>query len=397
MPKNKAPARKKPAAAPEDKDDALIQKLSDLALDLVEQDEDALIDDVRKQKESELNKLIKRSIFQKKDELLYEALERTRDADLAAFQLLRERIEEYSEVIVTARGDGKNVEINAFVIPVFARTVGGLDPEHCFQDQDAFDLLTRSLQEAGLESKDAKVVLVNHAYHPDEIDGIIYSHINDMVRDAHAAMVDMRGAAMPAIVRSFTGWPATQFGPDDEAVELRFLMGFALKTTDDAFYRVPEDEEGIDAYFTARAERFERWTEQVLPLVKRCLAAPGAEIDINFQYQDLFHGGKERGIAEYMMLQMMSELNFVLDQANIEPAKVKAVVGPVDANGGMLLRVNLHAAADNALLGFAEKPWSLVRDLEEEIADVGDALATIGIESIAVAEGFDGNGNALGV
>ncbi len=86
MPKNKAPARKKPAAAPEDKDDALIQKLSDLALDLVEQDEDALIDDVRKQKESELNKLIKRSIFQKKDELLYEALERTRDADLAAFR-----------------------------------------------------------------------------------------------------------------------------------------------------------------------------------------------------------------------------------------------------------------------------------------------------------------------
>ncbi len=59
-------------------------------------------------------------------------------------------------------------------------------------------LLTKSLQDAELESTDAKVVLVNHAYHPDEIDSIIYSHINDMVRDAHAAMVDMRGAAMPA-------------------------------------------------------------------------------------------------------------------------------------------------------------------------------------------------------
>ncbi len=174
-------------------------------------------------------------------------------------------------------------------------------------------------------------------------------------------------------------------------------MGFALKTTDDAFYRVPEDEEGIDAFFTARAERFERWTEQVTPLVKRCLAAPGAEIDINFQYQDLFHGGKERGFAEYMMLQMMSELNFVLDQKNVEPAKVKALVGPVDASDGMLLRVNLHAMEGNALLGFAEKPWSLVRDLEEEIADIGDALATIGIETIAVAEGFDDQGNALGV
>ncbi|HXA47306.1 MAG TPA: DUF2863 family protein, partial [Burkholderiaceae bacterium] len=380
-----------------EKDDELTQKLCDLALDLAEQEDSDEMSDALRQQESEFNKLIKRSIFQKKDELLYEALERAKYADIGAYQLLKERIEETSEVIVTARDDGKNVEINVFVIPMFIYTIGGLQFEDCFEDQEAFELLSKSLQDGGLESPDASVVLVNHAYHLDEIDAITFSHLNDMVRDAHAAITDLRGAATPAIDRSFGPWPEGQFGPEDQAVELRFLLGFALKTTDDAFYRIPQDEAEMEAYFEARAERFERWTENIVPVVKRCLVAEGTEIDVNFLYQDLFHGGKDRAIAEYFMLQMMSELNHRLDQHGIDVAHTKAIIGPTEVRNEMVLRVNLYTSADDALIASSEKPWNLGRDLEDEIADVQDALATIGVTSLAIAAQFDAEGLALDV
>jgi hypothetical protein len=311
--------------------------------------------------------------------------------------LLKERIEEASEVIVTGREDGKNVEVNAFVIPLFAHTIGGLDCGNCFHDQEAFDLLTRSLQEAQLESPQAKVVLISHAYHLDEIDSITFSHLNEMVREALASMVDMRGAAIPAIERSFSGWPESRFAPGDQAVELRFLLGFALKTTDDPFYRIPEEEAAADAYFEARAGRFEQWTQHIAPIVKRCLVTGDTEIDVNFLYQDLFHGGKERGVAEYFMLQMMSELNQGLDECGVDPGSTKAIVGPADARGDTLLRVNLHASADDALLVSAEKPWSIGRDLQAEIVDVYDALTTIGVASLAIAVQFGPDGQAIDV
>jgi hypothetical protein len=401
MPKNKPPAPRKSNnkssnSSPE-KDDELMQKMCDLALGLAEQEDSEEMSDALRQQESEFNKLIKRSIFQKKDELLYEALERAKYADIGAYQLLKERIEEASEVIVTARADGKNVEVNVFVIPMFVYTVGGLQFEDCFEDQEAFELLSKSLQDAGLESPDASVVLVNHAYHLDEIDAITFSHLNDMVRDAHAAITDLRGAATPAIDRSFGPWPEGQFGPDDQAVELRFLLGFALKRTDDPFYRIPQEEAEMDAFFEARAERFERWAEQIVPVVKRCLVAEGTEIDVNFLYQDLFHGGKDRAIAEYFMLQMMSELNFGLDQHGIDAASTKAIVGPAEVRNEMVLRVNLYASAGDALIASSEKPWNLGRDLEDEIADVQDALMTIGVTSLAVAARFDADGLALDV
>jgi hypothetical protein len=397
MPKSKRPAPRKSSASPEAKEDALTQKLCDLALEIAEQEDGPAMTESLRQNENDFNKLIKKSLYQKKDESLYEALERAKDADIDAYLLLKARIEEASEIIVTARSDGKNVEVNAFLIPIFVRTVGGLDIAQCFQDQEAFDLLTRSFQVAQLESQDATVVLVNYAYHPDEVDGITFSHLNEMVRDAHASMTNMRAAAISAIERSFRGWPESHFVPEDEAVELRFLLGFALKTTDDSFYRVPDDEAAADAYFEARAKRFERWALDVAPLVKRCLVTNDAEIEVNFLYQDLFHGGKERGIAEYFMLQMMSELNHGLSERDVSPDDAKAIVAPVDDAGVVVLRVNLYSQTDNSLLTSSEKPWSVGRALEDEIYDVHDALTMIGVTSMALATKFDVEGHAQDV
>jgi len=397
MPKNKRPVARKPQksnAAAEDNGDALIAKLCELAADLAEPDE-AQPDEVARRLEGELNRLVKRCIHQKKDEILYEAQLRLSEDNEESFRLLKQRVEEASEVLVTARADGKNVEINAFAIPVFVRTIGGLQREACFQDQEAFELLTASLQQAGLESADAKVVLVSHAYHVDEIDAITYSHLQGMVRDAHTALTGKGLVPTLEIDRSIGGWPASLFGPEDQAVELRFLLGFAYKTTDDAFYRVPDDEAAADAYFAARAERFERWAEQYAALVKRCLVQGNAEVEINFLYQDLFHGAKERGIAEYLLLQMMSELNALLDESGHSAEGTSAVAGVVEAPDGLALRVNLYAAGDGALLASCEKPCIQARELDDEFSDVYDALMTMGVATMALAKEFSDEGTAL--
>lgn len=391
MPKNKRPTPRKSAASPEEKDDAVVQQLCDLAITLVEREDDE--DDAQ----AELHKIIRKCLNRKQDDVLYEALERSKYADIDAYQLLKDSIDEASEVTVIRREQGAAYEINAFVIPVFARTDGGLHADQCFTDQDAFDELGKSMQQAQLESPDAKVVLINHAYHLDEIDSITYSHVSDMIRDAFTSMTDKKAAATPAINRSFGGWPDNLFRPEDQAIELRFLLGFALKTSDDAFYHVPADEAAMDAYFAERASRFQQWTETAAPLVKRLLVTDGADIDINFLYQDLFHGGKERGIAEYFMLQMMSTLNQALDQSGTPPAETRAVIGPVTLRDDIFLRVNLYKDADGALIASAEKPLGVVRDLQAEIDDTYDALSTIGVASLSIAAGFDAEGLGLDV
>jgi hypothetical protein len=193
------------------------------------------------------------------------------------------------------------------------------------------------------------------------------------------------------------GWPENYFEPDDLAVELRFLLGFALKSMDDPFYRVPKDEAGADRYFETRAVRFQRWTQEAAPLVKRCLVTDGSDIDINFLYQDLFHGGKERGVAEYHMLQMMTDLHHGLQMHGVTPENTNAIIGPTDIDGEMVLRVNLYAADDGALLASSEKPLDVVRDLQTEADDVYDALMTIGVKSLALALKFDEDGQAVDV
>jgi hypothetical protein len=396
MPKNKRPIPRKAHELAQDKDELVAQTMADLALDLAEQEDsetsDAMSAQLR-QKEVDFHKLIQKTLHQKKDDVLYDAIERAKDADIGAYQYLRSNMEEASSTVFIRQGDAPEMEINAFVIPLFVHSSGGLNEADGFQDQDAFDALVRSFQECELESAKARVVLINHAYDFNEIDRITYSHLNEMVRDAWASMTDKKAIALPALERSMAGWSATSFGGDDTAVELRFLLGFALKRADDAFYQAPADEAAADAWFAARMQRYQSWTQQVTPLVQRCLSAPSKPVTLNFLYQDLFHGGKEQGLAEYFMLQMMSEINQALQQNSIEAQQVSAVVGPDDIDGAMVLRVNLHGA-DGALLASTEKPLDLAADLQLEVDDICDALATVGVRTISVAMKLTADGQA---
>ncbi|MDC8758595.1 DUF2863 family protein [Janthinobacterium fluminis] len=394
MPKNKRPVPRKSSDTAEDKDEAVTQSLCDLALDLAEQEDSDSQSALLQQKDVELQRLIRKNLNQKKDEVLYEAIERAKFADVGAYQYLRGHIEEAASTVLVRREGAPTMEINAFVVPLFVHSGGGLKEEQGFQDQDAFEQLVRSFQQAGLESPKAKVVLMNHAYDLAEIDSISYSHLNEMVRDAWASMTDKKVTATPALERSIAGWSGAAFGPQDAAVELRFLLGFALKRADDPFYQAPEEEAAADAYFAARMQRYQAWTLQVEPLLRRCLAGPGAALEINFLYQDLFHGGKEQGMAEYFMLQMMAEVNAALQRHGVAPERVRAVVGPADVHGDMVLRVNLYDAA-GALLASSEKPLDLAADLAMEVDDVGDALGTLGVRAVAVARRFDEAGLAL--
>ncbi|CAN5280059.1 hypothetical protein BH11PSE11_BH11PSE11_07390 [soil metagenome] len=400
MPKNKTPSPRKSGEkslnASEEKQDVLIQRLCDLAIDLVEQEDREAMPDALLEKQDEIRKLIRKCIYQKKDTVLYEAIERVQYADSDAWQFLKMSIEDASAAITVRRDEGE-LEVNAFVIPLLAHTTGGLRREQCFQDQEAFELLIGSIKSAQLESPDSTVVLVNHAYHLAEIDGITYSHLNEMVLDALHSMTDKKLTATPAIARSMAGWPETYFEPTDMAVELRFLLGFALKKTGDDFYRLPKDEAGMEAHFIKRATRFQEWTLQSALLVKRCLAADPAAIDVNFLYQDLFHGGKESGIAEYFMLQMMSELNLDLDEHGVMPEDTGAVVGPADVGDEMVLRVNLYASRDGVLLASSDKPLGVTRDMQLEVADTYDALMTIGVKAVSLAMRFDAEGKPVDV
>src|SRR5450830_2102641 len=373
-------------------DEALVDKIANLAVELATEDE-ASPDLPNKQRD--LRRMVAKSLRQQQDDVLYEALERARDQEADAYPYLREMTEEAAEIVFFTRNE-RSYEVNAFVIPMFVRTSGGLDAEQNFRDADAFTELTASLKEAQLESAAAKVVLVSYAYHLDEIDAITYSHLEAMVRDAYAAMTDKKIKATPAIERSFGSWPPNRFGVEDTAVELRFLFGFTLKNTDDPFYTVPTDEAAMDAYFAVRAQRFQAWSETVVPLVQRCLVVAGREFDVHFLYQDLFHGGKERGVAEYFMLQMMSELDHGLQQSGVSGTQTDAVMGPVELDGVLSLRVNLYG--DNAqLVASVDKALDGGRDLDAELEDTCDALLTLGVQSIGLAERFNADGIAVNV
>jgi len=392
MQKSKRPAPKKSVESPEEAENALAQSLCGLALDLSRHKPGAV-----KATHDEFQKLVRKCLYQKKDDALYEALELAQETEADAFALLKETIEEESEIIVFKRDDGHDLEVNAFVVPLFAHASGGLHEEQCFQDEEAFDLLRKSIQEAQLESADATVILLGHAYHLDEMDRISYSRLNEMVREAFDSMTRKKAAAAPAIARSVSGWPENHFAPEDVAVELRFLIGFTLKKLDDPFYKVPKDEAAADRYFEKRALRFQQWAAQVAPLVKRCLVTDGSEVEIDFLYQDLFHGGKERGVAEYYTLQMMADLHHDLQSHGILPEQTRAIIGPTDLGGEMALRVNLYAEADGALVASSDKPIGIVRDLQTEADDVYDALMTIGVKSLALAMQFDADGQAVDV
>jgi hypothetical protein len=395
MKKRNQPGPAKSATAPEVQDDATIRTLVALALDLTGLgDYETLPEDLKK-KQADFQKTIRKCLHQKKDGVLAEALESAWEENSDAHTILKESIEEASEIVVFRRDEGPELEVNAFVIPLFAHSAGGLRAEQCFQDEEAFELLRKSFQEGQLESPQAKVALVSHAYHPEEIDRIGYSQLNAMVGEAFETMTRKKAPAAQAIARSMSGWPESGFAPDDSAVELRFLLGFALKTLDDPFYRIPGNEAAADRYFETRAERFREWSRQVAPLVKRCLATDGRDIEIDFLYQDLFHGGKETGMAEQAMLQMMSELQHALQASGVAPTATHAILGPAETGDGEVLRVNLYGSADGALIASSDKPIGAARNLQAEADDIHDALATLGVVSLALAIRFDPNGQPV--
>lgn len=384
MSKHKRPVPRKPSAAAEAEPEVLAQALADLALAVAEQEEGAGTPELREQ-EDQLLKLVRNALRKQNDELLYEAIECARDTDVGAYQYLRSQVEEAAATVVLRRAGAAEMEINAFAVPMFVRSTGGLKEDECFQDPDAFEELVDSFRVAELESRQAKVVLIRHAYDLDEIDSISYSRLHEMVREAAASMMEKKKlVAAPAIEGSIAGWSASVFEVADQAVELRFLLGFALKRADDPFYREPADEEAADAWFEARMERFRQWTLMAAPLVQRCLAMDRPALEVNFLYQDLFYGAKEQGMAELAMLRMMSAIAQALERAGAAPAQVKAVIAPAEVDGQMALRVNLYGA-DGAQLAAADKPLDLAGGLDTEVEDIRDALRTLGIEAVELA------------
>ncbi|WP_343585711.1 DUF2863 family protein [Herbaspirillum sp.] len=343
--------------------------------------------------QDELERMIRKCLRQRDDETLYEALEHLRFEDSRGHALLRAVVEESADVVLMRRGD-KEMEINAFLIPFLARTRGGLQAERVFADGEAFDSLRASLQEAGLESAKARVVLVHHLYHPDEIGALTYSDVEAMNRDAFASLTDKKVMSVPAIERSMRGWPANGFAADDEALELRFLLGFALKDLNDPFYAIPQDEAAADAYFEQRAGRFRAWAERHTPLMQQCLtgqSGEAAQCELHFMYQDLFHGGKQTGNAEYGMLQMMSELEHGLAQSGASTADTAAIFAVADEDGETVLQVQLRAAGK----ALAQSSLALDGDPHAQLLDAADAVGTLGVAQFRLADGFAADGSVL--
>lgn len=385
MPKNKRPVPRKPApeAAPQD-DDQAAQAMADLALDVAmpEEGDEAGTG----QKEAELERMVLNALRKKNDELLYDAIERARFSDVPAYQLLRAKVEEASGTVVVRRADAPAMEINAFAIPLFVHSTGGLKEAEAFNDAQAFDQLAASFGKAGLESEEARVVLVAHAYDPEEAARITYCQLNDIVRDAFASMTGKKLVATPALENSIRGWAPREVGAGDATVELRFLLGFALKRADDPFYAVPADEAAADAWFDARMERYRAWTVQAAPLVGRLLAANPDAIEVNFLYQDLYFGALRQGFGELETLEMMTRLNQALEAAGVAPQDAQARVEPVAEGDELLLRVALLGPG-GAQIASVDKPLDVDEDLEAEVEDVRDALGAIGVSLLDGARG----------
>jgi hypothetical protein len=92
---------------------------------------------------------------------------------------------------------------------------------------------------------------------------------------------------------------------------------------------------------------------------------------------------------------MMSDLNHALDERSVDAKNTRAVIGMADVDGETVLRVMLHATSDGNLVASSDKPLRDALDLHADIADAADALTTIGVASIAIAESFDAGGKPV--
>jgi hypothetical protein len=395
MPKNKRPAPRKSNNVREPDTSAQARELADLALEIAER-EDVPGFGSDDEREEELTAAVRKAVRKKRDEVLYEAIELARYTDPLACRILRGRIEEEAATWRLRREDGPEYEIDAFLVPLFVRSTGGLVAQEAFQDQEAFELLSASFQAAGLDSPSARVVLIRHAYDLAEIDHVSYSGLHEMLREAASSLLEKKLQPAPTIEASIRGWTGEPVAPDETAMELRFLLGFSLKRADDPFYRVPEDEEGSDAYFARRSERYRGWTVDMAPLLKRSLARDPERLELDFLYQDLFFGAKEQAVAELAMLALLSEVRRTLAAKDLEPDQVHAAVAPLDMGEHIVLRANLYALDGGQPWGSVEKPVDLAADLGAEVDELCDALLSIGLEGVSVAAGFSEDGHAEG-
>lgn len=394
MPKNKRPVPRPSSEQAEPDTDALAQSLADLALEIAEDEDDN--PEAQMAREAELLKMVRKALRKRHDEVLYGAIELARYADPEACRLLRGHVEEEAATLRIRREGAPEQEIDAFLVPLFVQSAGGLAEAELFQDEAAFGALLDSFKEAGLESGDAKVVLLRHAYDLEEIDGIAYGTLHEMLREAAASLTARKPAPAPLIEASMRGWSDSGFAPDEEAMQLRFLLGFSMKRADDPFYQVPAGEHEADAWFGARMERYRAWTVAAAPLVRACLAAEPERLTLSFLYRDLFYGAKEQGVAELAMLGTLSDVNRVLGEKQLEADAVHAVVAPVDGGGQIVLRINLYAVDGGPPWATLDKPVGLDGDLSAEMDDLCDALLTLGLEGVSVARGFSTDGHPEG-
>jgi hypothetical protein len=398
MPKNKRPLPRTSNNPREPDTASQAQILTDLALAIAEREEEPGFGTVD-EREEELLVAVRKLLRKKRDEALYEAIETARFTDPEACRLLRGRIEEEAATLRLRReadGAGADYEIDAFLIPLFVRSPGGLVADETFQDEAAFEELSRSLHAGGLEGSSGKVVLIQHAYDLAEVDHVAFSTLQEMLREAAASMLEKKLQPAPTIEASIRGWSGERFAPDESALELRFLLGFSLKRADDPFYAIPEGEEAADAWYAAREERYRAWTFQVAPLVRRCLARDPERLHVDFLYQDLFYGAKELGVAELSTLSTLSEVARTLAAKELEADQVHAVVAPIDAGEHIVLRINLYALDGGRPWGSVETAVDLAADLSVEVDNLCDALLAIGLEGVSVASGFSEDGHAEG-
>jgi len=399
MPRNKRPLPRT-SNNPREPDNAhMAQELADLALAIAEREEAPGFGSADERGE-ELLAAVRKLLRKKRDEALYEAIELARYTDPEACRLLRGRIEEEAANLrlrrENAKGNAVEYEIDAFLIPLFARSGGGLQAADTFQDEQAFEALANSFHPAGLESAGAKMVLVQHAYDLAEIDHVAFSTLQEMLREAANSMLEKKLQPAPTIEASIRGWTGERFAPEESALELRFLLGFSLKRADDPFYAVPSDEAAADAWYAAREERYRAWTFGAAPLVRRLLARDPDAVHVDFLYQDLFYGAKEQGVAELTTLGVLSEVARTLAAKDLAPDRVHAAVAPLDAGEHIVLRINLYALDGGTPWGTIETSVDLAADLGAEIDSLCDALLSLGLEGISVATGFSEDGHAEG-
>lgn len=318
---------------------------------------------------------VRAHLLNKDDDTLFDALERLWSDFPHAYWTLRDIVDEQASTVTLVREGAPAMEANAFVIPMFVESQGGLKAEQAFQDPDAYEALVASITSAGLESPSAKVVLVQHWYDLAALDRLTWSGVHELVREAAAAMSSKKLKAVPLLERSMVAAQARGFGPQDHAMELRFLLGFTLRRGDDAFYAIPKDEAAADAYFAKRETAFAAWTAQAEPLLARLLAPDAAGLAINVRSQDLFHAAKDAAVAELAILELMFDIGAALQAAGIDAAQSKAHVEPGPAEG--MLSVLLRGPCDEVLLdAVVAVPQGI--PLEDRLATVIGALDALG-------------------